>query len=116
MRLPFLEASTLPPWCYTSEEFYQREVDRIFGRAWNFVGREDQIPHPGDYFTLEMFGESFILIRDRSGSIHAFAESLRDCLGDLPEQFSSYRFSDMVCVRRKEYDLACNWKLYREAT
>ena len=44
------------------------------------------------------------------------AESLRDCLGDLPEQFSSYRFSDMVCVRRKEYDLACNWKLYREAT
>ena len=77
VRLPFLEASTLPPWCYTSEEFHQREVDRIFRRAWNFVGREDQIPLSGDYFTLEMFGQSFIIIREQSGSIHAFANTCR---------------------------------------
>ena len=30
VRQPYLEAMTLPPWCYTSNDFFEREVDRIF--------------------------------------------------------------------------------------
>ena len=33
VRRPVAEAETLPAWCYTSPEFYAREVDRIFGRG-----------------------------------------------------------------------------------
>ena len=77
VRLPHLEASTLLPWCYTSQDFYQREVERIFVKTWNFVGREDEIPNPGDYFTLEMFGESVIFIRNESGQVRAFANTCR---------------------------------------
>ena len=40
------EAETLPPWCYTSAEFYAREIDRIFLKCWQFVGRSDEIPEP----------------------------------------------------------------------
>jgi phenylpropionate dioxygenase-like ring-hydroxylating dioxygenase large terminal subunit len=42
------------------------------------------------------------------------AAPLSDWLGDLPEQLGSYGFADMVCVRRKEYVLDCNWKVYVE--
>jgi phenylpropionate dioxygenase-like ring-hydroxylating dioxygenase large terminal subunit len=40
--------------------------------------------------------------------------SLREYLGDLPDRLAPYTLSEMVCVRRKEYDVACNWKLFVE--
>jgi phenylpropionate dioxygenase-like ring-hydroxylating dioxygenase large terminal subunit len=41
-------------------------------------------------------------------------ESLIEYLGDMPERFAPYGFSDWVCVRRSVYDLDCNWKLLIE--
>ncbi|HUN46776.1 MAG TPA: aromatic ring-hydroxylating dioxygenase subunit alpha [Stellaceae bacterium] len=188
VRLPPLQAETLPAWCYTSEEFYRGEVERMFRRSWNFIGRADELPNPGDYMALDLFGEAIIVIRDRAGKLNAFANtcrhrgtkllegqgrctaivcpyhnwaytlsgelfsavgmeqtenfdkrqyglipvrleswggflfasfdpaapSLGDYLGDLPERLQSYGLEDMICVRRREYQLACNWKLYLE--
>ena len=56
VRRPLLEAETLPPACYTSEEFFKREVETIFMREWNFIGRADYIPHAGDYYTVDFVG------------------------------------------------------------
>lgn len=188
VRRPFLESSSLPPWCYTSPEFFRREIDRIFLKNWNFAGREDEIPNPGDYLVLDMFNESIAILRGKDGKARAFANVCRhrgtrllsghgSCraivcpyhgwtyawdgrlvgargmekaagfrkeenglvplrletwegfmfvnfsddgpdlmtyLGNLPEKFRAYRFSDIVCVRRKAYDLRCNWKIYIE--
>jgi phenylpropionate dioxygenase-like ring-hydroxylating dioxygenase large terminal subunit len=187
-RLPVLEAETLPSWCYTSRQFYQREVERIFRKTWNFIGREDEIPSPGDYMTYDVFGDPVIIVRDRNDKVRAFANccrhrgtrlldgkancrvitcpyhgwsyaldgsligapamqrtlnfdkkayglhslrleswdgfifvsfdwgvpSLSEYLGDLRERLRSYNMADMVCVRRQEYNLACNWKIYLE--
>ena len=187
-RLPLEQAESLPRWCYTAREFYDEEVGRIFRKTWNFVGREDEIPSAGDFLTIDLFGESIIMVRDRSAKVHAFANTCRhrgtrllsgsgrcpaircpyhswtyalsgeligtpgmegvvgfnkadyglipvrmeswggfmfvtldpDCvplaqhLGNAIETFSPYRFENMKCTRRKEYDLACNWKLYVE--
>jgi phenylpropionate dioxygenase-like ring-hydroxylating dioxygenase large terminal subunit len=63
VRRPLIEASTLPSWCYTSEAFYQREVEQIFLKQWNFAGRLDEIPDSGDYMSLDFCGESVIVIR-----------------------------------------------------
>ncbi len=76
-RRPLLEAETLPPWCYTSEEFYQREVERIFRKVWNFVGHVSQVALPGDYFALTFAGVPAIILRDLSGTLRAFANSCR---------------------------------------
>jgi len=76
-RKPLLEASTLPPHCYTSEDFYRREVERIFLRHWQFVGRAEQLVSPGDYFCYDGPGGPAILMRDRDGHIRAFANSCR---------------------------------------
>jgi choline monooxygenase len=76
-RLPLAEAETMPRWCYTSEEFYQEEVRQIFRRTWNFVGRVDEIPKGGDYLTVDLFGDSIIVVRDRSNAVRAFANTCR---------------------------------------
>ena len=52
-RLPLEQAESLPRWCYTTQEFYDEEVSRIFRKTWNFVGREDEIPSPGDFLTVD---------------------------------------------------------------
>lgn len=77
VRLPLAESETLPPWCYTSEEFYKIEVEHLFMKVWNFIGRADHIPNPGDFFTLEFVGVPIIIARDRAGELKAYANSCR---------------------------------------
>ena len=76
-RRPVMEAQTLPPVAYTSQAFFDREVERVFRREWNFLGRVDQIPNPGDYFTVEYVGVPLIVVRDRAGTVRAFSNSCR---------------------------------------
>ncbi len=189
VRAPIEDASHLPPECYTSEEFYRREINFIFMRYWNFIGRADRLLKPGDYFTVELVGVPLIVVRDAKGEVRAFvnscrhrgarmlsgkgtcnrtitcpyhawvygtdgrllaahdmdgisgfrledyslrpvrletwdgfifvnfndgADSLDDYLGELKQKMACYDLSNMVTVRRKEYSLACNWKLLTE--
>ncbi|HUC63700.1 MAG TPA: aromatic ring-hydroxylating dioxygenase subunit alpha [Alphaproteobacteria bacterium] len=77
VRNPIEEAEHLPASCYTSPEFYQREAERIFRRAWNFLGRADQIPKAGDYFTADIAGIPIIVVRCRDGVPRALANTCR---------------------------------------
>jgi phenylpropionate dioxygenase-like ring-hydroxylating dioxygenase large terminal subunit len=77
VRQPLLEAATLPPACYYDAEFYQREIQRIFTIGWVMVGRLDQIPNRGDYFTVDFADLSLIVIRDNEGAARAFGNSCR---------------------------------------
>ena len=42
------------------------------------------------------------------------APPLKNFLGELPDKLLPYRLEDMALVRRKTYDIACNWKLFVE--
>lgn len=77
VRRPVMQAETLPGWCYTSQEFYDREVERIFKRCWNFVDRVDRIPNAGDYFVFDYVGISTIVMRGHDGAVRAFANTCR---------------------------------------
>src|SRR5262245_65041817 len=77
VRRPVGEAETLPAWCYTSPEFYAREVERIFLRGWHFVGRADDLPEAGDYLTVDTVAGPLVLLRDGAGRVGAFANTCR---------------------------------------
>ena len=57
-----------------SPEIYELERNAIFKRAWLNVGRVEQLPRKGSYFTKEMkaANTSIILVRNKSGDINAF--------------------------------------------
>ena len=63
---------TLPQAYYTSEEVFARETDRIFRADWYCAGHASRIPNPGEYFLLNVFNESLIVVRDKQGGIRAF--------------------------------------------
>ena len=76
-RRPVLEASTLPAWCYTSPDFFARERDRVFGKAWEFVAREDEVADAGSYFAAETPGGPVLLVRNKAGTLRGFANTCR---------------------------------------
>jgi phenylpropionate dioxygenase-like ring-hydroxylating dioxygenase large terminal subunit len=62
---------------FVNEDIYQEELERIFARAWFFIGHESQVPNPGDYFVSGIGEEGVILCRDRRGEIRVFLNSCR---------------------------------------
>jgi len=57
---------------YTSAEWFQRDLERIFRRRWLFVCHVSEVPNPGDYTTLEIGDDSIIVARDQHGKVNAF--------------------------------------------
>jgi choline monooxygenase len=76
-RLPLHQASPLPGWCYTSPEWYQREVDTMFKKDWICVGRAEQIPAVGDFFSIEVVGQPLIVVRDETGQVRVHSALCR---------------------------------------
>ncbi len=185
---------SLPPWCYTSQEFLDAEKKHVFGPHWNVLDRLDRVPNPGDFFCTTFLGTPILVARGQDGQVRAFSNvcrhrsvvvaqgegnarsfrcpyhswtyglkgelisapdfrhtdgtpivndgnrpdfglpeipsatwggflfvrfsndgpSLEEQLGDVPAKTASHRPQDMVCTRRKVFDIDSNWKLFFE--
>src|SRR5215471_2917504 len=86
-----------------SPEFYQLEREAIFRRAWLKVGRIQQIPRTGSYFTREMpaAGTSIIVVRD-GADVRAFHNICRHrgnklVWTDFPREESTGTARQFVC-------------------
>src|ERR1043165_3032673 len=62
---------------FVDPDLYKEELDKVFTRAWLFIGHESLIPNPGDFYTTRMGEESVILCHDKAGLVHAFLNSCR---------------------------------------
>ena len=82
---PLADASTLPPMCYTSQEFYDLEQERIFTKEWLNVGRVDEVPNAGDYYTLTLLGEPLVVCRDEDGEIQVMSTVCRHRAAEVVE-------------------------------
>ena len=63
---------TLPQRYYTSNDMFAREAERIFKGYWYCAGHESRIREAGEYFLLNVFDESLIVVRDKQGGVRAF--------------------------------------------
>ena len=80
-RYPEIETGEMSIEPYVSEEFFEREREKIFKKMWLYVGRAERIPNAGDYFVQVIEAvrtnkdatyPSFIICRDNNGEIRAF--------------------------------------------
>lgn len=66
-----LKGSNLPGICYTSTEWYEREVQQIFFKEWLCVGRVEDVARVGDFFTVNIAGERVAVVRDERSKLRA---------------------------------------------
>jgi len=81
-RLPRREADdqedlSLPGWVYYDPEYFRVEMARLIRPSWQIVCHASDIPGTGDWRTLEILGESIIVIRGDDGMARAFANVCR---------------------------------------
>jgi len=68
---------SLPGWVYHDPEFYRVEMVRLIRPSWQIVCHANDIPEGGDWRTLEIGGDSVIVIRGADGAARAFANVCR---------------------------------------
>jgi len=57
---------------YLSEEIFALDMEAIFRQHWIEVATEAEIPEPGDYVTVELAGDSILIVRDDDMQVRAF--------------------------------------------
>lgn len=68
---------SLPPEAYISPELHALEVREIFERSWLCVGRDEYVPEPGDYYTIDVMGEPVVIVRGTDGKVRALNTACR---------------------------------------
>ena len=71
-RLPVSLATTLIPDAYTSPEFHELELERVFARSWVAACCTSELAEPGDAVVLDVAGSSVIVWRDADDGVRAF--------------------------------------------
>src|SRR5437764_14448471 len=100
---------TLPRRFYADADFFRGELDRFYFNRWICAGRADQIAAAGEYFTRSIGGESVIVTRDASGSIHALFNVCRHRGTRLCEQPEGHFVERIQCPYHAwTYDLRGN--------
>jgi len=68
----YLGSDALEASRYTSADFFRLENEKMWPRVWQFVAREEEIPDPGDVVVYENVGKSFLVTRQKDGSVRTF--------------------------------------------
>jgi choline monooxygenase len=69
---PLAQAYTIPAAWYTDPRVAHLELQSVFSRNWQAVGRLAQLEKPGDYITASVANEPIVVVRGRDGKLRAF--------------------------------------------
>jgi phenylpropionate dioxygenase-like ring-hydroxylating dioxygenase large terminal subunit len=59
---------------HNDEEIYQAELEQIFGKGWNYLAHESEIPNKGDYVTRYIGEDTFIVVRGDDNEIRVMLD------------------------------------------
>jgi len=54
---------------YTSKEFFDNEIDKLWPSVWQWACREEHIPNAGDYYVYDVAPYSVIVTRTNEGEM-----------------------------------------------
>jgi len=75
--LPQESALTLPGRAYVDQALFDRECETVLAAGWHCLGRCDEIPNAGDYFTTDLLGEPLLIVRGDDGVIRVLSNLCR---------------------------------------
>ena len=76
-RLPLERASQLPGPAFLDPAVLDWELDAVFAREWVCAGHVDRIRAPGQFFVVEIAGESVVIVADDDGLPRAHVNTCR---------------------------------------
>ena len=80
---------------YTDPAIFEQELAQVFGNDWVMIGRQGSIPEPGNYMTATVGTKPVVCIRQKDGSIRAFAN------------FCLHRYAKLLDGRGKAGRIVC---------
>ncbi|WP_322104999.1 aromatic ring-hydroxylating dioxygenase subunit alpha [Paraburkholderia sp. J41] len=54
---------------YLDQEVFDLEMERLFSRTWIYVGHASQVPHAGDYLSVDIAKQPLVMVRQADGSL-----------------------------------------------
>lgn len=91
---------------YSDPSAWREEVEQLFFRQWICLGREEDLPRAGSFFTRALGDESLLLVRDRSGRAGAFFNVCRHRGSLVVTAASGFAERSFVCPYHAwSYDL-----------
>jgi phenylpropionate dioxygenase-like ring-hydroxylating dioxygenase large terminal subunit len=81
---------------YTSREWFDLEVERLWKRVWQMAAREEDLPNVGDNLVYDIAGMSFLVVRVAPDQFKAFYNA---CLhrGRMLRETGSTRAAEFRC-------------------
>lgn len=92
---PLEQAHTPPYSWYMDAEMLEYEKNGIFEKSWLCVGRSDQVLKPGDYFTGDILGNPYVVVRDEHGVLRAFHNVCRHHAAEVASEHGNC--AELVC-------------------
>jgi phenylpropionate dioxygenase-like ring-hydroxylating dioxygenase large terminal subunit len=68
---------TLPGWCYANAEFFALEREHLLMSSWVLAGHRNDLQAPGDFISVEAFGERGLVVLGEDGVLRGFFNTCR---------------------------------------
>jgi carnitine monooxygenase subunit len=102
-----LDGFSLPGWIYRDGDFLEAEKQRVFTPSWQVVCHLNDIPHAGDYHTLDFMGDPLVAVRGPDLRVKAFFNVCRHRAARLLDRGSGHCPGRIVCPYHAwTYDLS----------
>jgi phenylpropionate dioxygenase-like ring-hydroxylating dioxygenase large terminal subunit len=107
----------LPAARWTSKEFAELEMNKMWTKVWQFACREEHIPDVGDYTTYEIGDWSFLLIRTAPETIKAYWNACLHRGNQLKPEGTHGNAAELRCtfhgftwtIEGELTDIPCRW-------
>jgi nitrite reductase/ring-hydroxylating ferredoxin subunit len=91
------DGAVLPKERYTSHEFFDLEMERLWPCVWQIACREEEIESPGDFVEYTIGDQSVLVVRGASGEVRAFYNTCRHRGMRLASGCGSFHDGEIRC-------------------